>query len=123
MATDLTQEQIDEVRRSFKRCREDTIEAIINLRRTGDSSLIPVIMRGIVWRYVRPELRAQVEHATPDTPLSSLGMDSLMMLEVVLDLQDALDVVIEDAELRRVQTIGDVADLLTQRFAEKQKTA
>ena len=123
MPTELTPEQIDELRRNFKRCREDTVEAIVNLRRTHDESLIPMIMRGVVWRYVRPEMREQVEKATGETPLSALGMDSLMMLEVVLDLQDALDIVIEDSDLKRVQTIGDVSELLTQRFTEKNKQA
>lgn len=118
MPTELTQEQVESIGRSFKRCREGTADAIVNLRRTGDTSLIPTIMRGIVWRYVRPEIRSQAENAPPETPLSTLGMDSLMMLEVVLDLQDALDIVIEDSELRKVQTIGDVTDLLIQRFNE-----
>jgi 3-hydroxyacyl-[acyl-carrier-protein] dehydratase len=118
MATEITEDQINEIRRSFKRCREGTIDAIINLRRDRDPSFIPEIVRGIVWRYVQPDARPVVEQATPETPLSSLGIDSLMMLEVVLDVQDALDIVIEDADLRRMQTIGDVIEFLQQRFAE-----
>lgn len=121
MSTELTDAEIDELSRNFKRCREGTVDAIINLRRTGDTSFILPVLRGIVWRYVRPELRELVDTAPPDTPLSSLGMDSLMMLEVVLDVQDALDVVVEDADLRRVRTIGDVNELLMQRFAEVRK--
>ena len=50
-------------------------------------------------------------------------MDSLMMLEVVLDVQDALDVTVEDAELRRVTTFNDVSELLMQRFTEIHKPA
>ena len=121
MPTELTEDQINEVRRSFKRCREGTIEAIIDLRRTGDPSFIPTIIRGIVWRYVQPEAREVVDQASPETPLTSLGIDSLMMLEVVLDVQDALDIVIEDADLRKMQTIGDVSDFLQQRFSEARK--
>jgi acyl carrier protein len=123
MSTELTDAEIEELSRNFKRCREGTVEAIVNLRRTGDTSFILPVLRGIVWRYVRPELRELVDTAPPDTPLSSLGMDSLMMLEVVLDVQDALDVVVEDADLRRVRTIGDVNELLMQRFAEVRKGA
>ena len=103
MATELTEEQIKKLNHDFRRCREGTAEAIISLRRTGDTALIPEILRGIVWRYVRPDAREQVEKASLETPLSTLGMDSLMMLEVVLDVQDALDVTVEDAELRRVR--------------------
>lgn len=123
MRTEPTEEEIEGLRRSFKRCREDTIDAIINLRRTGDTSFIPTIVRGIVWRYVHEESRQIVDEAKPETPLSSLGIDSLMMLEVVLDVQDALDIVIEDADLRRMQTIGDVIDFLKEHFAASHKEA
>lgn len=118
MATELTQEEKDSLRRSFKRCREGTVEAIIALRETGDTAQIPTIVRGIVWRYVQPEARPVVEEATPETPLVALGIDSLMMLEVVLDVQDALDLVIEDSDLRQMQTIGDVVGFLQTRYAE-----
>lgn len=123
MATELSEEQMNKVKHDFRRCREGTADAIIRLRQTGDTALIPQILRGIVWRYVRPEAREQVEKASLDTPLSALGMDSLMMLEVVLDVQDALDVTVEDAELRRVKTFNDVSDLLMQRFTELHKAA
>ena len=123
MRTPPTEDEIDDLRRSFKRCREGTIDAIINLRRTGDPSFIPEIIRGIVWRYVQPDAREVVDRAAPETPLSSLGIDSLMMLEVVLDVQDALDIVIEDADLKRMQTIGDVIEFLQQRFGEKPENA
>ena len=123
MVTELTDEQITKVKHDFRRCREGTPEAIINLRRTGDTTLIPDILRGIVWRYVRPEAREEVEKASLEIPLSALGMDSLMMLEVVLDVQDALDVTVEDAELRRVKTFDDISQLLIQRFSEIHKAA
>jgi 3-hydroxyacyl-[acyl-carrier-protein] dehydratase len=123
MPTELSDEQIKKVNHDFRRCREGTAEAIIKLRRTGDTALIPEILRGIVWRYVRPESREQVEKASLETPLSALGMDSLMMLEVVLDVQDAIDVTVEDAELRQVKTFDDVSHLLMQRFTEIHKAA
>jgi acyl carrier protein len=123
MPTEMTDEQIEKLKHEFRRCREGTPEAIINLRRTGDTSLIPEILRGIVYRYVRPEARPQVEQASLETPLSALGMDSLMMLEVMLDVQDALDIVVEDSDLRRVKTFRDVSELLTQRFTENRQAA
>lgn len=121
MTTELTDEQIEKLKHEFRRCREGTPEAIINLRRTGDTSLIPEILRGIVYRYVRGEARPLVEQSSLDAPLSALGMDSLMMLEVMLDVQDALDIVVEDSDLRRVKTFRDVSELLTQRFTENRQ--
>jgi acyl carrier protein len=118
MRTQLTEEQIEQIRRSFKRCREGTVDAIIDLQRTSDPEFIPTIVRGIVWRYVHKDVQSLVDQATAETPLASVGMDSLTMMEVVLDVQDALDLVIEDEDLRRMQTIGDVVGFLQQRFAQ-----
>ena len=123
MPTEPTAEEIEQIRRNFKRCREGTVEAIVNLRRTGDPENIPPIVRGIVWRYVQEDSRSVVEEAKPETPLGALGIDSLMMLEVVLDVQDALDVVIEDEDLRRMHTIGDVIDFLKQLYVAKHGAA
>src|ERR1700719_4457167 len=100
MTASLTQEETEQIRHNFRRCREGTADAIIDLRRTGDIELIPTIVRGIVWRYVREETQPAVEQATPETPLGSLGIDSLTMLAIVLDVQDALRLTIEDADLK-----------------------
>src|SRR5436190_20537488 len=118
MPTDLTEDQISEIRRNFRRCREGTSDAIIELQQTGNTDLLPAIVRGIVWRYVHEDRRPVVDEATPETPLASLGIDSLTMMEIVLDVQDALDLVIEDADLRHMRTIGDVIEFLQKRFAE-----
>ena len=118
MSSTLTDHQIEEIRRSFKRCREGTIDAILELRQTHNPELITTIVRGIVWRYVREEVRPRVDEATPETPLDSLGIDSLTMMEVVLDVQDALDLVIEDSDLKQLKTIGDVIGFLQKRYVE-----
>lgn len=113
-----TEEQVDQIRRSFRRCREGTSDAIVELQQTGNLDLIPTIVRGIVWRYVSKEVQPRVDKATEDQELSSFGIDSLTMMEVVLDIQDALDVVIEDSDLRQMRTIGDVIGFLRQRYTE-----
>ena len=123
MRTEPMEEEIDGIRRNFKRCQDQTVEAIINLRKTGDTALIEPIVRGIVWRYVQEETRPVVEQATADTPLAALGIDSLMMLEVVLDVQDALDVVIEDADLRQMHTMGDVIQFLVGHYKKTHEAA
>src|SRR5215213_6507245 len=117
MPTEVSDAEVEQLRKSFKRCREGTADAIIELRRTGDTALVQTIVRGIVWRYLQEESRSVLDQATPDTPLSSLGVDSLMMLEVVLDIQDALEITIDDSDLRKLHTIGDVIDFLTEQVA------
>ena len=118
MRTPPTEEQADQIRRSFRRCREGTSDAIVELQRTGNAELIPTIVRGIVWRYVHKDRQPIVDQATLETPLQSLGIDSLTMMEVVLDVQDALDLVIEDADLKHLRTIGDVITFLHERYAQ-----
>ena len=113
-----SQEEIDQIRRSFRRCREGTADAVIELKNTGDPELIPAIVRGIVWRYVGKDAQPLVDTASSETPLASLGIDSLTMMEIVLDVQDALDLTIEDSDLRHMRTIGDVIGFLQQRFVE-----
>lgn len=113
-----TQEEADKIRRNFRRCREGTSDAIVELQRTGNIELIPTIVRGIVWRYVHKDRQPIVDQATLETPLQTLGIDSLTMMEIVLDVQDALDVVIEDADLRHMRTIGDVISFLQTKYAE-----
>lgn len=47
-----------------------------------------------------------------DTLLEELGLGSLQSIELVMSLEDELDVAIEDDELLRLVTVGDVARLL-----------
>jgi acyl carrier protein len=122
MPTQLSEDQITEIRRNFRRCREGTSDAIIELQQTGNTELLPKIVRGIVWRYVHEDRRPVVDEATEETPLASLGIDSLTMMEIVLDVQDALDLVIEDSDLRHMRTIGDFVSFLRQRYAETRGT-
>lgn len=112
MPAELSAEQSEKIRRNFKRCGEETIEAILKFRQEGALSAVPLIARGIISRYLRNEAKEAIASAVPETPLSSLGVDSLTMLEIILDVQEALDISIEDSELKDLQTIGDVYQLL-----------
>lgn len=123
MPGELSAEELDGLKRTFKRCGDETIEAIIAFRRTGDTATIPVIAHGIVRRYLREETRAFLDQAPPETPLASLGVDSLTMLEIVLDVQEALNIYIEDSDLKGLQTIGDVNQFLTQKTAASSQPA
>jgi 3-hydroxyacyl-[acyl-carrier-protein] dehydratase len=120
MSTPLTEEQIAEIRQQFKRCTDETVDAIVGFRQTGDTSLLPKIVRGVVQRYLPADKAELLKSATEETNLAELQIESLTMLEVVLDIQDAVDVVIEDAELREVRTLGDVRKFLELKLKEKQ---
>lgn len=119
MSNPLTDEQISEIKQQFKRCSEETVQAITSFRQTGDVSLLPKIVKGVVQRYLPADKTELLKNATEETNLADLQIESLTMLEVVLDIQDAVDVVIEDAELREIRTLGDVRKFLEQKLAAK----
>ena len=49
----------------------------------------------------------------PETEIvHDLGLDSLQIYELVIDLESAFDIRISDEELERVSTIQDVVDLI-----------
>jgi acyl carrier protein len=123
MPAELSAQQSDKLRRNFKRCGEETIEAILKFRQDGGVSAVPLIARGIISRYLRDEAKEAIASAAPETPLSSLGVDSLTMLEIILDVQEALDISIEDSELKGLQTIGDVYQLLMDKAAAQGRAA
>ena len=45
--------------------------------------------------------------------ISSLGMDSLLIMEIVGDIQDELDISLSDEELGQVQTLADLEELVS----------
>jgi len=50
--------------------------------------------------------------ATPQTPLRSLGLDSLDQLELVSALEERLEACIPDSYLNRAETVGDLIKAL-----------
>jgi acyl carrier protein len=47
-----------------------------------------------------------------DKPIASLGIDSVAMLEVIGYLEEALEMHLPEDRLQRVQTLGDLADVI-----------
>jgi len=63
---------------------------------------------------------------TPDTPLQLSGVDSLMMVEIIFDLEEHFDISIPDEMLgmqnQKLDTAADVV-LLVEELIQQQKTA
>ncbi|MGB0371200.1 MAG: phosphopantetheine-binding protein [Opitutales bacterium] len=112
----LTEEQIEDLKDSLKRCPEGTFEAALKFRETGDSSLVEGIVIGIVKRYLEPEMRPKIDEATDSTLLmEDLGIDSLTMMEVVILVEETLGVSFDNDELREIRTFGDMRNFMTSR--------
>ena len=51
-------------------------------------------------------------HASLGTPLQELGVDSMMVMDVMLDVEDRLGLKLEDLALPRKATLGDVLTMI-----------
>ncbi len=98
-----------------------TVAAIREYHRTHDAALVQPIFNGIMDKYLPDEIRAaNVAHAAGigDNHLTNaFGLESLTLLEVVVDLQDALDIDIHDADLRRMHDLKDAHALLVEKVS------
>ena len=117
MPGQLTDDEITHIRRNFKRCSEETIDSIVRFRQSRDLACVRPIVRGIVQRYLPASSAEMLKNATDETPLADLRIESLTLLEIVLYVQDALDITIEDSEMREFHTLGDVNRFLEKKIA------
>ena len=63
-----------------------------------------------------PDLKA-------DTVISSLGMDSVAVMELVSFFEEKLDVRIPDEELSKIRTVGDLRDTLQKLLPDRSVAA
>ncbi|HHH10486.1 MAG TPA: hypothetical protein ENK23_00200 [Sorangium sp.] len=72
---------------------------------------------------VQAIIRTHLEHdvaITLDTQLvADLGIDSLGVMEVVADIEDAFNLTIADAELRHIVSFGEVVDSIVSRLSQR----
>ena len=54
----------------------------------------------------------KVSGLTKDTVISTLGMDSVAVMELVSFFEERLSVRIPDEELNRIRTVGDLRDAI-----------
>jgi len=106
----LTPEQEAALRESLKRCSNETIEAAIAFRNEGRLDQAPVVIIGIIERFCEPEIRSKLKESNADAlhVAEDLGIDSLTMVDVVMHVEEALDITIDNEELADLRTIGDV---------------
>ena len=102
-----------ELREALKRCSPATYEAARRYRDTGDSTQLPVIVLGVIERYVERDLRPKLRHPSPDLLLAGdLSIDSLTMMEIVMLAEDVLRITITSEELVRLRTLADAQQFI-----------
>ena len=78
---------------------------------------VAAALEEIVRRYA-PKNRASMQ-LTVDTHLTNdAGIDSPRMIDIVLGVEDAFAITVEDDDIQRVKTFGQLVDLVQQRTAE-----
>jgi 3-hydroxyacyl-[acyl-carrier-protein] dehydratase len=108
-AKPFTPEDESALREALKRCSAPTLEAAVQFRKSHDIAQVPVVVIGVIERFVEPSLRAKLKEADDDLRLvDDLGIDSLTMMEIVILVEDVLQMQINNDELRNLRTVGDV---------------
>ena len=97
------------LRESLKRCPKPAIEAAVQFSRSHDPELVPTIVMGIIERFVEPDVRPVLREGNDHVRLlEDLGIDSLLMVEIVILVEETLGIHIENEELRNLRSVGDI---------------
>lgn len=116
MSEQLSEVEVAHIRTSFKRFSPETVDSIISFRQTRKKELVPTIVYGVIERYMSSENPAKLETLDENTRLiEDLAIDSLTMLELVLSLEEALGVRIENEELVNIRTLGQVKTFVAEK--------
>jgi len=102
-----------QLRESLRRCSPETVEGAIAYRRDGDAKMVSIVVLGIIERFVEPEFRDRLKETWGEVKIvDDLGVDSLLMLEIVMLVEETLDVSIQNDELLELRTLDDVKTLI-----------
>ena len=61
------------------------------------------------------EMQVRPEMLKPGATMDDLGLDSLAVLELLMIIEDAFEISIDDEEASKLTTIGQLADLINQK--------
>lgn len=115
-----TTQNEEEIRVALKRCPEEAITAAIAFNKSRDPELVPTIVMGIIERLVEPDVRPAVREGNDNARLrEDYGIDSLLMVEIVMLIEETLSISIDNEELRSIQTVGDVKAYLDAKLKGK----
>jgi acyl carrier protein len=99
----------DHLREALKRCSPATYYAACKFRQTRDAAQLPIIIVGVIERYVEREAREKLQQKPEALRLrEDLGLDSLTMMEVVMLAEEVLSISVSNEELTQLRTLGDV---------------
>ena len=62
---------------------------------------------------------ANVSNLSMETQISSLGIDSVSLMEIVGEIEDELNIIIPDEKLTRLQSIGDIKTVVEEQSTKQ----
>lgn len=107
------------LRDALKRCSEQTVEKAVEFRKTGNPELVGPVVMGIIERFLEPEKRDALKSA-PDSAkmIEDLGLDSLTMVEIVLAVEDAVGMSIDNDDIQKLKTLGDIKNYIKEKVSK-----
>lgn len=72
----------------------------------------------LIRNFLQERLGVEADKVQPDAVLADLGVDSLMIAELMFEAEDRLDISIENSETVPV-TVGDMQKIIDRLLAEK----
>jgi 3-hydroxyacyl-[acyl-carrier-protein] dehydratase len=116
-------DEIDQLREALKRCPPGTFEAACEFRRTRRPEFLDPVIVGVIGRYVERDLRPKLQSAPDDLRLvEDLAIDSLTMIEIVVLTEDVLHVSIDNEELVKLRTLGDVRKFIASKVGMERRS-
>ena len=116
--TSFTEEVEQELRTTLKRCKPQVIDAAIAFKRDGEKSRAMEIILGIIERFLEPESRPKMQDANLGSfrLIEDLGVDSLVMVEIVMTIEEVLELSIPNDDLRELSTVDDIKNYIERRI-------
>lgn len=90
----------------------ETLELVRAYRREIDPGLVEPIFQAILTKY---SADAATLPPRPGGIQNAFGLESLTLLEVILDLQDALGIILSDAELQELRSLEQAIALVSKK--------
>ena len=73
---------------------------------------------GLIREFLKDRLGVEPDRVTLEAPLAELGVDSLMMLELMFEFEDRFAIKLE-SDLKAPQTVGELATLMEALIAQQ----
>lgn len=108
------------LREKLKRCSPETYKAARRFRKTRDMKVVPTVVHGVIERFVEQDLRAKLNENEDSLRLvEDLAIDSLSLFEIVMVTEDVLEITIENDDVCRLRTLGDIKRFIVAHLGDK----